>query len=524
MPLSLAPEFWPLLGETAWHALIEDPRIPAESERHFQEVTQLIRTHDLPSGNNLHILEVGCYAHTTGYRLAQEWGAQVTLFELSPDTLRHGRSLGAPDGTASGNPRLVIGDFHHLPFADHSFTLVFLCSALHHTWNHPQVLRELMRVLAPGGLLFLENEPILRSLCFYRFRCNRLHEFTPLETQLQALGLLTTLAEPYLGSRPETLYGMVENQCMPLATLIELIESECDMESVFLATAACVGPWETQLVQKRLFPAWQIAAEIEETWLTALDSLRPLLTPRELGLGRSLPSETEIHAFAQRAAREIKALPSEENDSYILALAHLFGAPLQLVARKKTTPDSLKITTPSALAQAFNDSHPCHDGIFNGFPAHVQAWLTQPSRLPDLQKTDIATLRTLFPETAWRLAQGEFPLIAMDGLTHTLRSLASAAPESELRLPKSALAVPTLLVMRVYAQLVGDSGFALELVADGCVLAHRNFFQSESFLFRVELPAREDEWRVRVRQTALEPNANAVLTTAVSHLALYALA
>ena len=36
-----------------------------------------------------------------------------------------------------------------------------------------QLVDEMTRVLAPGGLLILDNEPCQREFCFYRFRTNR---------------------------------------------------------------------------------------------------------------------------------------------------------------------------------------------------------------------------------------------------------------------------------------------------------------------------------------------------------------
>ena len=47
--------------------------------------------------------------------------------------------------------RLIQGDAEDLPFADGSFDLVYSHGVLHHTPNTPRTIREVHRVLAPGG-------------------------------------------------------------------------------------------------------------------------------------------------------------------------------------------------------------------------------------------------------------------------------------------------------------------------------------------------------------------------------------
>lgn len=524
MPAALGMQLLPLLGESAWHSLIVDPRIAAESERHYQEVAQVIRQYGAAASGSLHILEVACYAHTTGYALAQRLGAQVTLFELSRHSLRLGQKLGEISDPSSDNPRRVAGDFHSLPFDDASFNVVFICSALHHTWNYPQVLREMMRVLAPGGLLFLENEPTLRSLCCYKFRCNRPHELSPLESKLLQLGLLTTVAEPYLGSRPESLFGMVENQSMPLPTLLEITEESCEILSVFLSTASCMGDWETSLMRRRLDPAWKIAADLEAHLLAGVREALPLLTARESGAGRSLPGETEIRALAQRVGREIHALPGQEDGDFILKLAQIFGAPLQMVARKKGAAVSQHAL--GRCAEAFKLACSQEEGVYNGFPRELRPFLSQPSLVPDVQTASEQELRSVFPAEAWNLLHGEFPLIAMDGLTHDLRSIVNLSSEAWLQLPAVALESPTLLVFRVFCAQTEEHFFSLDLSAGGLELCRHAVYQPESVLFKTLLePAglRACQARIRVRLAALQAGDPGPFSIAVSHLALYKL-
>jgi ubiquinone/menaquinone biosynthesis C-methylase UbiE/uncharacterized protein YbaR (Trm112 family) len=53
----------------------------------------------------------------------------------------------------------VVSDMVRLPFMDGSFSVVIVCSALHHSSNLALTLSEIYRVLKPGGRLLLINEP-----------------------------------------------------------------------------------------------------------------------------------------------------------------------------------------------------------------------------------------------------------------------------------------------------------------------------------------------------------------------------
>ena len=184
---ALNDRFAPLLGEFVWHSLTKDPTLDAVSARHLQAVEGVLARHGRHLPSSLHLLEVAAYAHTTGYSLARQPGTRATLLDISASALKLGRRSARRDGLPLDGTRLVAADFHQLPFEDAQFHLVYICSALHHTVRWTEVLAELVRVLAPGGLLFLENEPCLREFCFYRFRANREKSFTAFEKALDAL-------------------------------------------------------------------------------------------------------------------------------------------------------------------------------------------------------------------------------------------------------------------------------------------------------------------------------------------------
>lgn len=56
---------------------------------------------------------------------------------------------------------IMIGDHERLPFADGVFDVVFCAATLHHTTNLAELMRNLGRVLRPGGRMIAINEPCI---------------------------------------------------------------------------------------------------------------------------------------------------------------------------------------------------------------------------------------------------------------------------------------------------------------------------------------------------------------------------
>ena len=157
---------------------------------------------------------------------AQQYDWDITLSDISVQTLALGARQAQMNGLDPDQARRVAIDFHDLPFPDGAFDIVYIASALHHTRRWQMVLKELQRVTAPNGLLILQNEPCRRFFCFYKFPTNRPEKYRPIEVELKQQGIIKTIAEPFPGSCPETLFGMIENQKMPLPEILQILSSE----------------------------------------------------------------------------------------------------------------------------------------------------------------------------------------------------------------------------------------------------------------------------------------------------------
>ncbi|HEY9076615.1 MAG TPA: class I SAM-dependent methyltransferase [Anaerolineaceae bacterium] len=69
-------------------------------------------------------------------------------------------------GVASSKPGLLLtcSPVEHLPFPDGSFKRIVMVDALHHVQNQSQTLRELWRVLKPGGRMVIHEPDILTGI------------------------------------------------------------------------------------------------------------------------------------------------------------------------------------------------------------------------------------------------------------------------------------------------------------------------------------------------------------------------
>ncbi len=453
-----------MIGEFAWHSLTVDPTIESVSKAHYDSVIQVLRLVDAEPSTPLRILEVGCYAHTTGYMLQKNLGAQVTLYDLSARALLLGRTMaGLEPGT--GGPRLIAGDFHNLPFDDHEFDFAFITSALHHTWRWKRVLLELLRVVRPGGILLLENEPCLREACFYLFRTNRVEAFTPFEKELDSLGLIRTVAEPYLGSRPETLFGMVENQRIPLDRLLATIESRAELIEVQLDPM--IAGLEQSWLEGRSGTISALEAVIEDSLLQRIGKAEKLLGEEARALGFDLPDRSRVRDFARRVARLVAALPDPADPGYRLQLARVFGSSVRIQARGRKRRSAFRfarwLMRPSLVES---------NGIAYSYPPAMRRLLVgDGSHMPNLQTCRLDELEPWFPPDHWSPEMGE----------NGIRSVVLRDRKGTIRVP--AAGARTLVLLRFYGASGPNRPLRIRIRQLETDLATWVICGGESFLF-----------------------------------------
>jgi ubiquinone/menaquinone biosynthesis C-methylase UbiE len=96
------------------------------------------------------LLDVGCGTGSAS-RAAAEQGASVVGIDLSSQMIGQASRLAA----GRGGVRFALGDAEALPFADGAFTALLCTNAFHHYPRPELAVREMARVLAPGGRLVI---------------------------------------------------------------------------------------------------------------------------------------------------------------------------------------------------------------------------------------------------------------------------------------------------------------------------------------------------------------------------------
>lgn len=125
------------------------------SRPHMQDLDRGLRSYapwmeeilDYERTRGLRVLDVGCGQGIDMMRYATA-GAQATGIDLTPRHVELARSHLAAMGLSA---TIVGGDAEAMPFADMSFDRVSSNGVLHHTPDMPAALREIRRVLVPGG-------------------------------------------------------------------------------------------------------------------------------------------------------------------------------------------------------------------------------------------------------------------------------------------------------------------------------------------------------------------------------------
>ena len=479
-----------ILGEVLWHSLTLDPTILKESDAHFENLCPIIDDlkAEIGSDRPLRILELAAYSHVTGYRVAQTYNAEVILADISPDTLTKGYKIAKEiygEDIGSRVHRWAI-DFHELPFPDGSFDLVYIASAVHHTWEWQKVIQEMQRVTGKGGIIYLFNEPCFREFCFYKFRTNRMDAFCEFEKKLEDCGLLRTIAEPYWGSRAEALFGMIENQTIVFDSLIGELETSCKLLKLEVSPEICMGEWEHLLLTKRLNGQEAIEEEIRNTLESKLKNIK--IGAMELSMGMSLPSSKEIFVFSKKLSKKIMATTvTKTSEELRVELVKIFGGSVNVLVKKDRGVNSDKSVLLAGKSDIINMS----------YPKSISRILNNSKDLfIDSQTSSDDTLSSHFKNTEWVKGQNDAGQFSFMSIINNQASLSIASNNESL----------ALILIRMSLRY-DDTPYKFQMLFDGSVVSEYEVYKSDTILIRNELNiSKQENIRLEFRAVGMDEN------------------
>jgi ubiquinone/menaquinone biosynthesis C-methylase UbiE len=137
---------------TGWGSRVYDGVMVRLTRRLYQEVIADLAALRLVEGK---VLDVGTGPGTLVCELARSLpGLQVYGIDLSEDMIRLARAH-ARSEQLEERVQFDTGNVAHLPYPDQSFDVVVSTISMHHWDELEQPLRELYRVLRPGGRLWI---------------------------------------------------------------------------------------------------------------------------------------------------------------------------------------------------------------------------------------------------------------------------------------------------------------------------------------------------------------------------------
>jgi ubiquinone/menaquinone biosynthesis C-methylase UbiE len=132
-----------------------DGRDKGMEDRHWHTAKYVLARMPVEVGETVLDLGTGSGYAARALRDTKDAGRAYGL-DGSPEMAGNAREYtdAADDTDAEGEVGFLVGDFDYLPFADDSIDHVFTMEAFYYANNPYQTLREVARVLRPGGTVF----------------------------------------------------------------------------------------------------------------------------------------------------------------------------------------------------------------------------------------------------------------------------------------------------------------------------------------------------------------------------------
>lgn len=461
---NLVEMYSPQLGEITWHQFTADPRVHSQSVDRFNEINEIIQANNIVPNK---IFELCPNDRYTAHLLSDRYGCEAYLLDISKRAMEAGvesaKSLGLKTNFVG-----VATDFHKIPFEDESFEFVYVHQSLHHTDFPNLVIKELLRVLKKGGILLIKDEPVRRGNCLHLFPSNRFESLSAYERFLFDHGLLAYLAHPTGGARPESIFGMIENQKISLSTYTEVISEFCEIDKVKYNPDDNEWTHATKL-DKNIWEMFKAPTTISQKLISsrlrdAFEEARDYYSMDSELMGLRCPEDHEIEDLAARIIKNFsKILPLTNYNERKKAIFEAFGGEVSILATKNK---SENISNRDGIA-SISPKYIPNQIVYKKLVYKNNFIDMENPCLPNLQDSDMEMLSSMFHQDDWS--------IVMD--PGEIRSVVNLNSSPQIFFPL--MHKSSVLLLRYYA-VAGTSPYRVAFYIDDKEIATDWICMSES--------------------------------------------
>lgn len=126
----------------------------------FKATQELVQMCQIAPGNR--VLEVGCGAGMTSWRLAKEYGCSVVGVDLSEEMITWAEKRAEREGVAE-QTEFRVADAVQLPFEEHEFDIMLCESVTAFPEDKGRAVSEYARVVKPGGYVGMNEVTWIKS-------------------------------------------------------------------------------------------------------------------------------------------------------------------------------------------------------------------------------------------------------------------------------------------------------------------------------------------------------------------------
>jgi len=329
-------------------------------------------------------VEIGAETGVNSLLLTGDLGAAGLALDISRDALavmpQYAERL-----HVAALPWRVWGDAYSLPLRNDSLALAVCWGALHHLADPRPALAELRRVLAPGGLLLVGDEPVRRRLSL---RLGRTRDYRALGGA--ARWLVRAHLLPWLmsiGGREAVAAGAAEWQFSRRAYKIWLTEAfeQVDLQDYPYTTATIrsAGPAARGLLSL-LGPTWAPKAEV--AWFGGAIGARC----------RKAPEPLIAAPAAGPAGRRTYLLRKQPGHDRLRVIGPFTSTPVLRIDGETVIPDGdgQLILPPAShrrgAVKLETDGPPLEHFVFTGGEANRPLWLPPPRSTAPVESVEAA--------------------------------------------------------------------------------------------------------------------------------------